>query len=47
MSGYPYGPEETYPSGPEHQEYKRTYNTRKVTTQEFRKGLLEAKNLSD
>jgi hypothetical protein len=28
MSGYPYGADEHYPDGPEHQRYLRTYNTR-------------------
>ncbi|MGH9750241.1 MAG: FG-GAP-like repeat-containing protein [Candidatus Polarisedimenticolia bacterium] len=30
MTRYPYGPEETYPDGPEHREYRRTWNTRRV-----------------
>lgn len=28
MSGYPYRPSETYPETPQHQRYRRTYNTR-------------------
>jgi hypothetical protein len=28
MSGYPYSPEEAYPSTPEHDEYRATWNTR-------------------
>lgn len=47
MSSYPYGPDEAYPSDPEHREYQLKYNTRKVTTEGFRTTLLEAKNLSD
>jgi hypothetical protein len=47
MTRYPYGPEESYPSGPEHREYMQKYNTRKVTTQDFRRSILDAKNLSD
>lgn len=47
MSGYPYGPDESYPSDPEHKEYIRKYNTRKVTADQFRRTLLEAKKLSD
>lgn len=31
MSQYPYGPDESYPTDPEHQRYLRQYNTRKVT----------------
>ena len=42
MTCYPYGPDEAYPSDPEHQEYLREYNTREVTTQEFRRVLIEA-----
>lgn len=30
MSGYPYGPDEHYPDTAEHQEYRRTWNTRRV-----------------
>jgi hypothetical protein len=30
MSRYPYGPEEAFPGGPEHQEYLREYNTRRM-----------------
>ncbi len=30
MSNYPYGPGERYPSDPEHEEYRRRYNTRRV-----------------
>ncbi|MBN1845910.1 MAG: VCBS repeat-containing protein [Sedimentisphaerales bacterium] len=30
MSGYPYGPDEHYPADADHQEYRRTYNTRTV-----------------
>jgi len=47
MSRYPYGPDESYPSDQEHMEYQKKYNTRKVTTDEFRRAILEAKILSD
>ena len=47
MTRYPYGPEESYPSGPEHREYMQKYNTRKVTAEDFRRSILDAKNLSD
>ena len=39
MSRYPYGPEESYPSDPEHMEYMKVYNTRKVTTENFQKAI--------
>jgi len=42
MSSYPYGPDEAYPSDPEHQEYLREYSTRKVTTEAFRCALLKS-----
>lgn len=41
MSRYPYGSEESYPSDPECLEYMKTYNTRKVTTENFRKAIIE------
>lgn len=37
MSSYPYGDDESYPTGKEHQQYLSEYNTRKVTTERFRK----------
>ncbi|HKJ70039.1 MAG TPA: hypothetical protein VKA68_18955, partial [bacterium] len=37
MSQYPCGPDETYPRDPEHQEYLRKYNTRRVDTEQFRR----------
>jgi len=39
MSRYPYGPEESYPSDPEHLEYMKVYNTRKVTTENLQKAI--------
>ena len=39
MSRYPYGSEESYPSDPEYMEYLKVYNTRKVTTENFRKAI--------
>ena len=47
MSRYPYGPDESYPSDPDHKEYLQNYNTRKVTTDDFKRAILEAKNPSD
>ncbi|MBA7555169.1 hypothetical protein ES705_47822 [subsurface metagenome] len=41
MSRYPYGYEESYPSDPEYLEYMKVYNTRKVTTENFRKAIIE------
>jgi len=41
MSRYPYGSEESYPSDPEYLEYMKVYNTRKVTTENFRKAIIE------
>ncbi len=37
MSQYPYGPDETYPTDPEHQEYLEKYNTRRIDTEAFRR----------
>jgi len=39
MSRYPYGHEESYPSNPEYLEYMKIYNTRKVTTENFREAI--------
>ncbi|HVV55363.1 MAG TPA: CRTAC1 family protein, partial [Mucilaginibacter sp.] len=39
MPGYPYGKNVTYPSDREHAEYRKKYNTRKITTDEFRNAL--------
>ena len=36
MSGYPYGPDEHYPSDPEQVKYLETYNTRHVGGERFR-----------
>jgi hypothetical protein len=36
MSGYPYGPDEAYPTDPEHQEYLKTYQTRETGQDGFR-----------
>jgi len=43
MTQYPYGDDESYPSDREHQEYLKEYNTRKVTTRDFRHELSELK----
>ncbi|MEE9167119.1 MAG: hypothetical protein V3U24_06635, partial [Candidatus Neomarinimicrobiota bacterium] len=37
MSSYPYGPDEAYPKDREHEYYLETYNTREVTTEEFKR----------
>ncbi len=39
MSQYPYGEDDSYPLDEDHQQYLRTYNTRKVTTERFRRLL--------
>jgi hypothetical protein len=36
MPSYPYGKNVTYPQDKAHREYQQKYNTRKVTTDEFR-----------
>lgn len=41
-SKYPYGPDESYPTGKEYQEYLKKYNTRKVTTEEFQTALSDS-----
>ena len=43
MTRYPYGVDESYPSDSEHQNYLREYNTRKVTTENFRRALADTK----
>ncbi|MCI0699009.1 FG-GAP-like repeat-containing protein [candidate division KSB1 bacterium] len=40
MSRYPYGEDESYPKDEAHQEYLRTYNTRKVSQEKFKTWLL-------
>jgi hypothetical protein len=42
MTQYPYDEEESYPTDPGHQEYIRTYNTRKVTTKRFRRAIADS-----
>jgi tetratricopeptide (TPR) repeat protein len=39
MPSYPYGKNVRYPNDKEHTEYRRKYNTRKVTTDEFKNAL--------
>jgi hypothetical protein len=41
LTKYPFGPEQKTPSSQEYRDYQKTYNTRKVTTEEFRKKVLE------
>ena len=37
MTRYPYGKDETYPQDAAHQQYRKTYNTRKIVPDKFRK----------
>lgn len=39
MTKYPYGEDESYPTDEDHQRYLREYNTRRVTTEPFRRLL--------
>lgn len=41
MTRYPYGQNESFPSDARHIEYQRTYNTRKVTTTQFSREILD------
>jgi hypothetical protein len=43
MTMYPYGAEQSFPSDAMHQQYLRTYNTRKVTTLQFNREILDYK----
>ncbi|MGH7496012.1 MAG: FG-GAP-like repeat-containing protein [bacterium] len=43
MSSYPYGPDESYPGDEEHVTYLRTYNTREVSTEAFKRLLFSVK----
>ena len=43
MPSYPYGKNVAYPTDKEHQEYQQKYNTRKVTTYDFKNALKPAK----
>jgi hypothetical protein len=36
MTRYPYGPDESYPTDKEHKDYLKKYNTREVTTENFK-----------
>jgi hypothetical protein len=40
MTRYPYGPDESYPSDAAHNAYMKEYNTREVTTENFRNEIL-------
>ena len=42
MTRYPYGPDESYPTDKEHKKYLEEYNTREVTTENFRGAVLKA-----
>ncbi len=41
MSRYPYGSDEYYPTEEEFQQYQKKYNTRKVTTDKFRRLMMD------
>ncbi len=43
MTCYPYGSDESYPSDSEYQKYLKEYNTRKVTTDNFHRAVIETK----
>ena len=43
MTKYPYGENESYPSDPKHTSYRKTYNTRTVTTDDFQHVLSKLK----
>jgi len=43
MSCYPYGTDEAYPKDKEHLEYMKKYNTRQVTTRDFRRVIADKK----
>ena len=43
MSRYPYGKNETYPTNPVYDKYIKDYNTRKVTTKEYRRAIIDLK----
>jgi tetratricopeptide (TPR) repeat protein len=43
MTRYPYGPDESYPSDNEHRKYLIEYNTREVTTDIFRRAVINEK----
>ena len=42
MSKYPYGADESYPQNAEHREYMKEYNTRVITTENFRMAIIES-----
>jgi len=41
---YPYGPDEVYPEDADLENYHQEYNTREITTEEFRRSLFDKKN---
>ena len=43
MTKYPYGEEEFYPTDREHKKYLKKYNTRVVTTEKYRRAILNTK----
>ena len=43
MTAYPYGRHESYPNDEEHATYLRTYNTRKITTEKFKRVFFDRK----
>jgi len=46
MSKYPYGEDEFYPTDNEHQEFLKNYITRKVTTENYRRQVIEGSGKS-
>ena len=42
MTRYPYGRDESYPDDRDHKQYLKEYNTREVTTEDFRTGIINA-----
>ncbi len=47
MTKYPYDENESYPSDPRHTTYRKTYNTRTVTTDDFQHALSKYKWIED
>jgi hypothetical protein len=47
MTSYPYGPAEFYPDDKEHVSYLQTYNTRKVSTEMFKRLLSSVKTKNE
>jgi len=41
MSRYPYGNNQAYPTNPDYLKYMKDYNTRKVTTEAYRRSIID------